>query len=37
MEVEGRGGRSVYNSIWIAFETEEMSLHIAAPVLAAYL
>ena len=37
MEAEGRDGRSVYNSIWIAFEAQEMSLHIAACVLAANL
>ena len=27
MEVEGRDGKSVYNSIWIASRAEEMSLH----------
>lgn len=35
MGVEGRGGKLVYNSIWIGFEHEEISMHIKACALAA--
>ena len=30
MEVEGPDGKSVCNSIWIAFEHERISMHIKA-------